>query len=41
MSDLGKDLSFDDKAQALVDFGLADDLEEAYAQLEDMGEEPE
>lgn len=32
------DLSRSDKAQALVDSGLADDLADAREQLEDMGE---
>jgi hypothetical protein len=33
------ELTLRQKARALVAFGLADDINEAYAQLEDMGED--
>lgn len=32
------ELDDEDKALALIDSGLADDIDDAYAQLEDMGE---
>ena len=38
LSFAGERLTTREKAQALVDFGIADDMQEALGQLVDMGE---
>lgn len=38
MSNDMDDLTLEEKAQVLVNYGLADDLDEAFEMLEDMGE---